>query len=94
MQDYADDHPELKNGFTDYFRYANSNRVVYHITTGRVSPWVVFNCDSGVEFLDSLTEDQVGIVLPWIEPDYWQRKFRDYTADTEWVKDILKKAGL
>ena len=21
MQDYADDHPELKNGFTDYFRY-------------------------------------------------------------------------
>ena len=94
MQDYADDHPDLKNGFTDYFRYGNSNRVVHHITTGRISPWVVFNCASGVEFLDGLTEEQVSIVLPWIDPEFWQRKFSDYLADTEWVKDILVKAGL
>ena len=25
MQDYADTHLELKNGFTDYFRYGNTN---------------------------------------------------------------------
>jgi hypothetical protein len=94
MQDYADDHPDLKNGFSDYFRYGNSNRVVHHITTGRISPWIVYNCTSGVEFLEDLTEEQVNIVLPWIDPDHWQRKFTDYLADTEWVKDILQKAGL
>lgn len=94
MQQYADDHPELKNGFTDYFRYGNSNRIIHHITTGRISPWIIYNCVSGVEFLESLTEDQVGIILPYIEPDVWQRKFKDYIADTEWVKDILLKAGL
>ena len=94
MQDYADDHPELKNGFSDYFRYGNSNRVVHHITTGRVSPWILFNCTSGVEFLDDLLEEQIQLVLPWIDPEHWQRKFKDYLADTEWVKDILVKAGL
>jgi hypothetical protein len=94
MQDYADDHPELKNGFVDYFRYGNSNRICHHITTGRISPWVVYNCASGVEFLDALSEEQIAIVLPWIAPDVWQRKFKDYLADTEWVKDILTKAGL
>lgn len=94
MQDYADTHPDLKNGFTDYFRYGNSNRVVHHITTGRISPWVVFNCTSGVEFLDGLTEEQIAIVLPWIDPGFWQQKFKDYLADAEWVKDILQKAGL
>ena len=94
MQNYADDHPELKNGFTDYFRYAGGNRVCHHISTGRISPWIVYNCESGVAFLDSLTEEQVQIVLPWIDPDVWQRKFRDYVADTEWVKDILQKAGI
>jgi hypothetical protein len=47
-----------------------------------------------VEFLDTLNEDQIGIVLPHIDPDYWQRKFKDYMGDTEWVKDILEKAGL
>ena len=94
MQQYADDHPELQNGFTDYFRYGNANRIIHHVSTGRISPWIVFNCASGVEFLDQLTEDQVGLILPYIEPDYWQRKFKDYVADTEWVKDILSKAGL
>ena len=94
MQSYADDHLDLRNGFTDYFRYANSNRVCHHITTGRISPWIVYNCNSGVEFLEGLTEEQIQIVLPWIDPEHWQRKFKDYMADTEWVKDILVKAGL
>lgn len=94
MQQYADDHPELRNGFTDYFRYGNANRIIHHISTGRISAWILYNCDSGVEFLDQLSEDQVGLILPYIDPDYWQRRFRDYLADTEWVKDILSKANL
>ena len=94
MQQYADNHPELKNGFRDYFRYGNNNRIIHHITSGRISPWVVFNCGSGVEFLDGLSEEQVEIILPHIDPDYWQKKFRDYMSDTEWTKDVLEKAGL
>lgn len=94
MTGYAEDHPELKNGFSDYFRYGNVNRIIHHISTGRISPWVVYNCASGVEFLDSISEEQVSIVLPWIDPDFWQRKFRDYMADTEWVKEILTQGGL
>lgn len=94
MQEYADTHPELKNGFVDYFRYGNSNRICHHITTGRLSPWIVFNCNSGIDFLHDLNEQQIAIVMPWINPDHWQRKFQDYVADTEWCKDILAKAGL
>jgi hypothetical protein len=94
MTDYADSNPDLKNGFTDYFRYGNSNRICYHISTGRISPWVVFNCNSGVAFLSALSEEQICMILPSINPDYWQRKFKDYMADTEWCKDVLKQAGL
>jgi len=94
MQEYADEHGEFKNGFSDYFKFGNSNRIVYHISNGRVSPWIVYNCDSGIEFLDRLSEEQIGLVMPWIDPEYWQRKFKDYVADTEWIKQILKEAGL
>jgi hypothetical protein len=94
MQDYADANEELKNGYRDYFRYGNGNRIVYHISTGRISPWIIFNCDSGIAFLEGLDAGQIAIVLPWIDPDYWQQRFKDYMADTEWVKDILQKAGL
>jgi hypothetical protein len=94
MQDYADEHGEFNNGFSDYFRYGSPNRICHHIVNGRISPWVVFNCASGVEFLDRLSEEQIGIVLPWIDPDFWQRRFQDYLADTEWIKQILQDAGL
>ena len=94
MQEYADEHPELKNGFTDYFRYGNANRICYHITSGRISPWIIFNCASGVEFLETLDETQVAMIIEYINPDYWQKKFKDYLADTEWCKDVLSKAGL
>ena len=94
MQDYSDTNPELVGNFNEYFRYGNSNRICYHISSGRISPWVVYNCNSGVDFLSKLSEDQIKIVMPWIDPDYWQRKFKDYVSDSEWVKDILLKAGL
>ena len=94
MQEYADEHPEVKGGFKDYFRYGSTNRVCYHIANGRISPWIVFNSASGVEFLESLNEEQIAMILPWIDPDFWQRKFADYVADTEWVKMILQEAGL
>lgn len=94
MTEYATTHPELKNGFTDYFRYGNTNRVCYHINTGRISPWIIYNCVSGIEFLETLNEEQIQIILSSIDPDYWQQRFKDYLADAEWVKDILQKAGL
>ena len=94
MQVYADEHEEFNNGFRDYFRYGSANRIVHHICNGRVSPWVVYNCDTGIEFLDRLSEEQIGLVMPWIDPEFWQRKFKDYLADTEWAKTVLKEAGL
>jgi uncharacterized protein CbrC (UPF0167 family) len=94
MQDYADTHPDLKNGYRDYFKYGNGNRICHHIVTGRISPWVIFNSSSGVEFLESLSEEQLGIIMPWIDPEYWQKRFADYVADTEWCKHVLKEAGL
>ena len=94
MTAYAEEHIELRNGFTDYFRYANGNRICYHIATGRISPWVVYNCESGVAFLDGLREVQVTLILPVIDPDHWQQKFRDYPEDAAWDKSVLQQAGL
>lgn len=91
MQRYTDTVESLQ--FVDYFRYGNENRICFQISSGRVSPWVVFNCESGIEFLERLNEEQLGSVLPWIDPDYWQRKFNDYLADKEWIAAILKEGG-
>jgi|688.fasta_scaffold228873_3 hypothetical protein len=94
MQDYAEANPDLKNGISDYFRYGNTNRLFYHISTGRVSSWIVYNCKSGIEFLNGLQPDQISMIWNMIDSDFWQKKFSDHAVDVEYVKDILKKAGL
>lgn len=94
MQEYADERPDLKNGFRDYFRYGNANRIMYHVQTGHMSPWVIYNCDSGMEFLGALSSEQIGIIFPWIDADRWSTIFKDKTDDAYWARNILKAAGL
>lgn len=84
---------ETGNPDRDYLRYGNSNAVCYAITTGRITGWVLYNCDSGQEFLANLNAEQVAMVWPLIDADFWQRRFRDYAADREYAREILNKAG-
>ena len=77
----------------DLLRYGNDNAVTYAISTGRISAWIVYNCESGQKFLDEMNQDQIKIVWPWIDPEFWQKKFQDYPADHEYVKEMLLQAG-
>lgn len=79
--------------FNHYFLYAPPNVIVHKIVSGKISPWVLYNCDSGIEFLDKLNFEQIAMVLKYIDPDYWPKKFAAYPGDTEWCKMILKEAG-
>jgi hypothetical protein len=77
----------------DCLRYGNSNTMAYAVTTGRISPWVLYNSESGLKFLSELDATQVAMVWPYIDSEVWTKKFADYMADQEYARDILKKAG-
>ena len=77
----------------DCLRYGNANRAVHAVTTGRISPWIVYNCDSGQKFLSELDATQIAMIWPYIDSEVWMKKFADYMADQEYVKEVLKKAG-
>ena len=84
---------ETGNPDRDYLRFGNSNSVCYAITTGRITAWVLYNCDSGAEFLGTLNQEQIAMIWPMIDTDFWQKRFRDYRADAEYVRELLAKAG-
>lgn len=77
----------------DCLRFGSAAAMCYAITAGRISPWVIYNCESGQQFLSSLTADQISMIWPYIDSDTWQRRFADYPADQAYAQDILKKAG-
>ena len=93
MQQYAEDHPDLAS-YNHFFMYGNNNAICHRICNGRISPWLVYNSATGVAFLERLDQEQTLMILPYIDPDNWQRRFHDYAADVEWCKHVLQEAGL
>ena len=77
----------------DCLRFGNTNAAVYAVTAGRISPWILYNCESGQKFLSELDATQIAMVWPYIDSEVWMKKFADYVADQEYVKEMLQKAG-
>ena len=77
----------------DCLRYGNANAICHAITAGRISPWVIYNSESGQKFLGELSPDQVTMIWISIDSDVWQKKFQTYPADQEYSKEMLKQAG-
>jgi hypothetical protein len=91
MQRWAD---ETESDFSDFFRKCSPNKICQMIVNGRLSPWVVFNCTGGVAMLENLSEEQITMVYQYIDPEFWQRKFKDYVADTELIKEACQMGNL
>jgi len=77
----------------DCLRYGNDNVMTYAVSTGRISPWVIYCSDSGQKFLNELDQTQVAMIWSIIDADFWMRKFKDYPADYEYAREMLTKAG-
>ncbi len=77
----------------DMLRYGNVNALCYDIVSGRLSPWAIYNCASGADFLSQMTSEQVAMTWSYIDSDVWQKKFADYPGEQEYAREILKKAG-
>jgi|TARA_R110000868_G_scaffold286303_1_gene546730 hypothetical protein len=77
----------------DYLRYGNSNKICYAITTGKISPWMLYHSDSGTKFLDKLDQTQVKIVIDYINPELWAIKFKREPENVQQVKELLNAGG-
>jgi hypothetical protein len=84
---------ETGNPPHDFVRFGNDNTLCYNVTTGRLSAWTLYNSASGQEFLGRLSSEQIAMIWPYVDADFWQQKFRDYPTDVDYIKDILKQAG-
>jgi len=77
----------------DMLRYGNTNKLCYAITTGKISPWLLYQSDSGTRFLDTLNEGHVKMIIDYINPEQWAIKFKRDMDVTKRVKDTIKEAG-
>lgn len=77
----------------DYLLYGNKNRICHVITNGRISPWMLYQSNSGIEFIDSLDETQQSLIYDYVNPEQWALKFSRNAEQAKQVKELLKEAG-
>ncbi len=77
----------------DILRYGNVNKICYAITAGKISPWLLYQSNSGTHFLDTLNEGHVKLIIDYINPEQWAIKFKRDADLTKRVKDTLSEAG-
>jgi uroporphyrinogen-III decarboxylase len=91
MQKWADAN---NSAWNHYFSYANVNRATYDIRDGKISPWLLLNCQSGKKLLSSMNDEQLNSISVIIDPIIWVKKFKNLKHDLELVKQIVKEANL
>jgi hypothetical protein len=77
-----------------YFAYVNLNRATHDIKEGLISPWVLLHTKEGKAMLQKMNDEQLEIVGPVVDPQFWIRRFKSLPADTELVKDVIKEAKI
>jgi len=91
MMDWA---VEQNAQWSDYFRLANTNRAVQHIQQGKISPWLLLGCNAGKRMLKSLNDEQLQMTARFINPEFWNSKFKSYPADHLFVQETAKEAKI
>lgn len=80
--------------FSDFFKVISANEAAHLIRTGKISPWVLYLCESGEILQNKFTEDHAKIIGHIIDPGFWMRKFRQNENDVDYIRSLLEQAGL
>jgi hypothetical protein len=75
----------------DYLRYGSKSKICYAITSGKISPWVLYQSESGKKFLDELSEDLIKMIYDYINPVQWAIKFSKLENEVTEVKTLLQE---
>lgn len=91
MMKWADSNSSQWN---HYFKYVSLNRAVYDIKDGKISPWLILNCQTGRGMLARFNDEQLALVSDILDPSFWTKRFKTYPTDLELVKEVVKEGSL
>lgn len=77
----------------DLFRYGSSNTTCHKINMGVISPWVLYQSQSGNKFLLGLDDWQHEGLWDMINADDWGKIFKNNPDDVDFAKSTLKLGG-
>lgn len=91
MMDWADSN---NSQFHRYFDYVSLNRAVHDIIDGKLSPWIILNCNNGKTMLSKMNNEQLDMITNVIDIPFWMKKFKELPAEVALVREICKETDI
>lgn len=91
MMEWEDEHNAK---FFHYFNYVSLNKAVHDILNGKISPWVILNSSTGHKMINNMSDEQLNMINPAFDIQFWVKKFKEAPADVALVKEICKETGI
>lgn len=91
MMEWGDSH---NAEFSHYLNFVSHNQAVHDILNGKVSPWIILNSNSGKTMISKMSDEQLDMIAPAFDIQFWMKKFRELPADVALVKEICKETGI
>lgn len=79
---------------TDFFRKIATPQAVMWLMSGRISPWVVFNCQSGQELVSRFSNEQYALLEKAVDIKFWKKKFLSQIDEVHRLQDFLASEGI
>lgn len=91
MMEWANDN---NSQYNHYFNYVSLNRAVHDILNGKISPWLILNCNSGKLMLSKMNDEQLEMINPVMDIPFWLKKIKDNPADIAMIEEICQETGI
>lgn len=93
-QTFTDWANEMTSIPSHYLVHASTSRIVSDITRGRLSPWILYVSSLGQEVLSRLNQEQLALIIDYIDPDRWLKKIDKNPVELEVAKQWLTEKSI
>lgn len=85
---------ESNNDWTEYFVKVSPARAVHDIRSAKISPWVIYLCETGDKLLTRFSDEQVKMIEDIIDATFWMKVFAKNKEEVAEVKQTCQIAGI
>ena len=80
------------NPWHQFFLLAHPNIIVNWTLQGKISPWLIYNCNSALEFLGKCSAEQLHMLQSHAPITRWKIKFMRMNSHAETIRQTLAQA--
>lgn len=85
---------ETGKPWNEFFKTVNTHQAVMWIKSGKISPWLLYNVDSAVDFFSRCSPEQLVLIKELAPIGPWKLKFLKNQDSCTFIRDTLKQNGM